>query len=317
MRVAFAALCAAGMMTLAGHAAAATMFSIIELPGASNPLHINDAGQFASVGLNNLGNTAGFDVTGPAASFTWHDINESNVSIGTAPADGPSPIHAVQWSAGTLTDLGLLPGATASAALGINDSGLVVGDTVPGSEPEEVAVYWDATGPHRLPRLNDTFDKFNVTSAVDVNSSGLIAGLSTVDDSHEHAVLWSGGVIQDLGTLYGGSSVAAALNDAGEVVGLSLSGGDHAGFLWDGSQLLDLNALTGGLTPDERITNALDINNNGQILVQIMNADGGRIALLDPIGAGGVPEPATWAMLLLGFIGIGTAARRQRDLALS
>jgi len=30
------------------------------------------------------------------------------------------------------------------------------------------------------------------------------------------------------------------------------------------------------------------------------------------VGAGGVPEPSTWAMMLLGFGGIGMAMRRSR-----
>ena len=33
------------------------------------------------------------------------------------------------------------------------------------------------------------------------------------------------------------------------------------------------------------------------------------------IGAGGVPEPATWAMMLVGFAALGLAARRQRKNA--
>lgn len=33
------------------------------------------------------------------------------------------------------------------------------------------------------------------------------------------------------------------------------------------------------------------------------------------IGVGGVPEPATWAMMILGFFGLGAAVRRRRVLA--
>ena len=34
-----------------------------------------------------------------------------------------------------------------------------------------------------------------------------------------------------------------------------------------------------------------------------------------PPGGGGVPEPATWAMLMIGFFSIGTALRRRQRLA--
>jgi PEP-CTERM motif len=46
----------------------------------------------------------------------------------------------------------------------------------------------------------------------------------------------------------------------------------------------------------------LDINGPGNILP----IDGGG-------GGGGVPEPATWAMLIFGFAGIGAALRRRRS----
>jgi hypothetical protein len=37
--------------------------------------------------------------------------------------------------------------------------------------------------------------------------------------------------------------------------------------------------------------------------------------LAPPPGAGGVPEPATWAMMLIGFFGLGSLLRQRRALA--
>jgi hypothetical protein len=34
----------------------------------------------------------------------------------------------------------------------------------------------------------------------------------------------------------------------------------------------------------------------------------------DLAGVGGVPEPATWAMMLIGFGGLGAVLRRRRSL---
>lgn len=56
------------------------------------------------------------------------------------------------------------------------------------------------------------------------------------------------------------------------------------------------------------------------IMLQIDSSDGSGVTLgtlkqvsYEPfIGAGGVPEPSTWAMMLLGFGGIGMAMRRRR-----
>jgi PEP-CTERM motif len=52
----------------------------------------------------------------------------------------------------------------------------------------------------------------------------------------------------------------------------------------------------------------LDINGPGNIL-PIGGGGGG--------GGGGVPEPATWAMMLFGFAGIGSALRRRRSTAVA
>lgn len=42
-----------------------------------------------------------------------------------------------------------------------------------------------------------------------------------------------------------------------------------------------------------------------------LNTQGFSVAVVIP-GVGGVPEPATWAMMLLGFAGIGAIIRRRR-----
>ncbi|MCW5735311.1 MAG: PEPxxWA-CTERM sorting domain-containing protein [Enhydrobacter sp.] len=47
-------------------------------------------------------------------------------------------------------------------------------------------------------------------------------------------------------------------------------------------------------------------------LQEVSNWD---FAILSGAGVGGVPEPATWAMMILGFGALGVAARRRRALA--
>jgi probable HAF family extracellular repeat protein len=71
------------------------------------------------------------------------------------------------------------------------------------------------------------------------------------------AFIWSGGYIQDLGTLGGDTSVARRLNDSGEVVGASKllnSKVEHA-FIYRGGQMFDLGTLGGDNSDAECINN--------------------------------------------------------------
>lgn len=75
--------------------------------------------------------------------------------------------------------------------------------------------------------------------------------------------------ITDLGTLGGGASRALALNEAGQVAGVSrsISGSDHA-FLWQTNRITDLGTL-GGTN-----SSASGINQSGQIVGWAETPDG-------------------------------------------
>jgi probable HAF family extracellular repeat protein len=88
---------------------------------------------------------------------------------------------------------------------------------------------------------------------------------------------------QMLGTLGGSFSIARDLNDNGEVVGGSLTGGDESfhGFLYRDNRLYDLNDF---LEPGNgwELLQALGINNHGEILAVGSNTGQDRIVLLRP-----------------------------------
>ena len=84
--------------------------------------------------------------------------------------------------------------------------------------------------------------------------------------------------ITDLGTLGGTESFAYAINDAGQVVGLSRLAGDndtHA-FLYDHGNLIDLS-VTYNLGSGPYGESVSDINNSGQI---VGNSPGGHVMIL-------------------------------------
>jgi probable HAF family extracellular repeat protein len=103
-------------------------------------------------------------------------------------------------------------------------------------------------------------------SPIRVNDKGQILG-SIGAEPFIHAAIWApgSGTPQDLGTLGGTYSIPHDFNEAGEVVGKSLtsSGTTHA-FIWDQTQGIRDLGLLGGEGGNEAI--AYGINNHGSVV---------------------------------------------------
>jgi probable HAF family extracellular repeat protein len=166
-------------------------------------------------------------------------INKQGQIVGYAGATGGN--HAVLWSnIGTVQDLGTLGGPT-SWATGINDKGVITGDSYAPSPYGIVAFVWTST--HGM-------QTFGIPKS-DGNGIGKqIAGDFVTRGVVYHAFVWdkvSGR--QDLGNLAGvqdADSFAWAINLAGQVVGQSAitkQGPAHA-FLWTSATgMTDLGSL--------------------------------------------------------------------------
>jgi probable HAF family extracellular repeat protein len=184
---------------------ARTMLDIGTLGGAySEAVAINNAGQV-------LGQ--GYAADGSWHAFLWfagtlrdlaplvpngsrvYGINNSGRIVGKSTgADGWD--HAFQWDpvAGTMRDLGTLPGVRNSYASGINDDGQIAVTCWDGYD--NYAALWDpATGTLRdlgtlggghsgwLPGMRGSW-------AVAINNAGQVVGASFTADGRQHAFLW-------------------------------------------------------------------------------------------------------------------------------
>jgi probable HAF family extracellular repeat protein len=115
------------------------------------------------------------------------------------------------------------------------------------------------------------------------------------------ATEWSGGKIISLGGVPGFvGSGAIGINDAGQVVGASLDGygRDHA-TEWSGGRIINLGILLGA-----KFSEAVGINDAGEAV----GFSGNDV----PAPA---PESSTWAMMLLGFAGLGLVGYRSAAAA--
>lgn len=161
-----------------------------------------------------------------------------------------------------LTDLGTLAGDTYSQANGINNYGQVVGQSF-ASGQSHAFLYSGGS-------LTDLGTLGGRSSAYSINNDGQVAGWSyPAGSSYSRAVVFSGGLVQDPGTLGGAQSSARGINDKGQVVGTSAlpgTGVSHA-FLYtptagsgtNSGIMTDLGALGG------TVATATSINLNGQV----------------------------------------------------
>jgi probable HAF family extracellular repeat protein len=146
-------------------------------------------------------------------------------------------------------------GGNQTVGEGINDTGQVVGSSGgPGVSTQ--AFIWDWINGMR--GLGE-FSSGSGSIALDINGSSQVVGFSGIG-GNPRAFLWdSVQGMQDIGYLPGGngSSTAFAINDQGQVVGIS-----DAAFLWESTTgMTDLGTLPGG-----HGTQAFGINNKGQVV---------------------------------------------------
>jgi probable HAF family extracellular repeat protein len=203
------------------------------------------------------------------------DINDCNVAV------GESANHAVRWLApNEVEDLGLLPqrpGAPqTSQAFAINNLGHIVGFSTSVRGDGEGFFWSEATGMIGI-GIGGGFFSF----AQDINDHDVVTGALRFND-RQVAIIWTAANgIQELPGLGGNDSAGIAINNRGEVVGVtSLANGEPRGFLWSQRRgLVDL-----GQFPDGRVFFPQDINEQGDIVGNAVAEQIFRAAVVRRIG---------------------------------
>lgn len=209
---------------------------------------------YSNSNMQKLGNFDGY--------FSAISINDSGLVVGQLMnLSLPGPARASLFSNGSLQDLGALDGGT-SAAIDINDTGLIVGFS--GAS----AFFYSNGTMQDIGSLGGT-----VTYASSINNSGQIVGESLTSDpnpnvypyvyeDNRRAFLYNNGSMQNLGTLAEDTfSAAYSINDNGQVVGQSgKSEFDTRAFLYANGAMQDLGNLGGSFAI------ASSINNNGLVV---------------------------------------------------
>jgi probable HAF family extracellular repeat protein len=206
--------------------------------------------------------------------------------------------YAFQWQDGVMSDLGSLRRGWSSAPMAISANGLIAGYSengkidpllsIPQLETAEVrAVLWQNG---RIKNLGTLPEGGYESAALAVNSGGQVVGaaMNTIPDASPLAIysvypiaaqttqtrafLWDGAVMRDLGTMGGTDAAALAINERGQVMGLSYSSATQPSacnptaavplgtFIWDQTNGMRNIGTLGGTC-----TMGLALNNRGQV----------------------------------------------------
>jgi probable HAF family extracellular repeat protein len=242
------------------------------------------------IDLGTLGPPSAGNSSWAAAANTRGNVAGLSDNGSIDPLTGYAEARAVFWRHGQIADLGTL-GGNQSVAFDLNDRNQVVGEaantvsdpySMGGWATQTRAVLWQRSGLRELGTLGGPD-----AGALYINNAGQIVGFSYTGSTPNeatgiptvHPFLWQSGHMIDLGTLGGVFSIFAnlqALNDRGEVAGLSNLAGDQAThpFLWKHGAMTDLGTLGG----DNGIAQAL--NNRGSVSGSADLADASHHAYL-------------------------------------
>ena len=231
--------------------------------GASTVLSTLGGRDSQALGINNAGQTVGWSHTaGPAPGVSGDE-------------------HAFIFQNGIMEDIGTKTTSRGTWASSINETGQVSGWARASSpSSSDNGAFFYSGGAFQFFAQSGT--------AWDVNNAGQVVGvMGGNDDGSGQAFLFSGGVVQNLGSVSPQHTyaLAYAINNAGHIVGFSSpsffsSSGEQA-FIFSAGVMQNLNNLIPA-NSGWVLTRAVDINDAGQIVGNGFKNGQPRAFLLTP-----------------------------------
>lgn len=274
------------------------------------------------VGMTDLGTLGGVYSAGLS-------INNSGQVVGSSFTTSNKYEHAfITGPNGVgMTDLGTLNGKDASFASDINNSGQVVGGSYVTSNGNPGHAF--ITGPNGVGMTDlGTLDGKENSYATGINDSGQVSGTSGNyggADSRAFITGPNGDGMIDLGAMGGDWSIATGINNFGQVIGVAGFSpyGSHANsFIYSDGVMVNLSYLDVVTEAGWTGLYARAINDNGQIVGHGILNGVDQAFLLS--GADDkeffrnyvetpmmIPEPSTYAMLLVGLGLVGFVGRKK------
>ena len=281
--------------------------------GLINLLGINDSGTIA--GFDNGVTNQGFTLTLPssfttvnfpgAASSMVTGINAAGDLSGIY-VDAAGANHGFTDIGGTFTTVDNPASTVFNQALGINNSDETVGyyaPTISGS-PGDIA-YSQKSG--TFTDINALLPANFNSQAVGVNSAATpwIVGFYQPDAglTTSFGFIDEGGTITTIDPFGSTFTQALGVNDLGEIVGFYTDAtGNQHGYIDNGGVFTSFDP------PGSASTTINGLNDKGDIVGFYTSASAD--AVIGFVGTP-VPEPSTWAMMLLGFAGFGFLSYRK------
>jgi probable HAF family extracellular repeat protein len=265
-----------GIAALGLHALGTTCLPFLWQFGMTIPLPTLGGNNGAANQINNRGEVAGI------AESATADVN--------CPAAGAQKLQfkPVIWENGQIQELPTYPADMNGTAIAINDNGQVVGTSGDCTTFNPLsslnltplhALLWQNGKMTNLGNLGGT-GHGNGIEAVGLNNLGQVVGNSDLKgDTNFHGFLWTWETgMRDLGTLPGdANSLAISINDAGEVVGVSLDASfNPRAFVRKGGVMTDLNTLIPPNSTLFLITACL-VNASGEIMGIAVEKSSGEV----------------------------------------